>query len=79
MLGEVGPLAVGAWGDAVVFELREGAFELMDARGETRVSKQKLEPVVVVKGGSVYSAAADRWLRRQPRGFTFAAARDVII
>lgn len=54
MLGEVGTLAVGAWDDAVVFELREGAFELMDARGETRVSKQKLEPVVVVKGGSVH-------------------------
>ena len=51
---EVSKLAVGAWDDAVVFELREGAFELMDARGETRVSKQKLEPVVVVKGVSIY-------------------------
>lgn len=54
MLGEVSTLAVGSWGDAVVFELREAAFELVDARGKTRVSKQKLEPVVVVKGVSIY-------------------------
>lgn len=54
MPGEVGTLAVGAGGDAVVFELREGEFELVDARDETRVSKQKLELVVVVKGGSVH-------------------------
>lgn len=54
MPGEVSTLAIGSWGDAVVFELCEGAFELVDARDETRVSKQKLELVVVVKGGSVH-------------------------
>ena len=54
MLGKVGTLAVGAWGDAVVFELREGAFELVDARGQSRIGTQKLEPIVVVKSGRVY-------------------------
>ena len=54
MPGQVGTLAVDAWGDAVVFELREGEFQLIDARGQTRTSKQKLEPIVVVKGGQVY-------------------------
>ena len=54
MPGKVGTLAVGAWGDAVVFELREGAFELVDARGQSRIGTQKLEPIVVVKSGRVY-------------------------
>lgn len=54
MPGQVGTLAVDAWGDAVVFELREGEFQLIDARGEIRIGKQKLEPVVVVKGGQIY-------------------------
>ena len=54
MPGEVGTLAVDAWGDAVVFELREGEFPLIDAHGQARTGKQKLEPIVVVKGGQVY-------------------------
>ena len=54
MPGQVGTLAVDAWGDAVVFELCEGEFQLIDARGQTRTGKQKLEPIVVVKGGQVY-------------------------
>ena len=54
MPGEVGTLAVDAWGDAVVFELREGEFPLIDARGQARTGKQKLEPIVVIKGGQVY-------------------------
>ncbi|MCG9131572.1 amidohydrolase/deacetylase family metallohydrolase [Candidatus Poribacteria bacterium] len=54
MPGQVGTLAVDAWGDAVIFELREGEFQLIDARGEAKIGKQKLEPVVVVKGGQVY-------------------------
>jgi len=54
MPGQVGTLAVDAWGDAVVFELREGEFQLVDARGAAKIGKQKLEPVVVVKGGQVY-------------------------
>ena len=54
MPGQVGTLAVDAWGDAVVFELREGEFQLIDARGQARTGKQKLEPIVVIKGGQVY-------------------------
>jgi dihydroorotase len=54
MPGQVGTLAVDAWGDAVIFELREGEFQLVDARDQVRVGKQILEPVVVVKGGQVY-------------------------
>ena len=51
---QVGTLAVDAWGDAVVFELREGEFQLVDAKGHVRIGKQVLEPVAVVKGGKVY-------------------------
>ena len=54
MPGQVGTLAVDAWGDAVIFELREGEFQLIDARDQVRIGKQKLEPVAVVKGGQVY-------------------------
>ncbi len=56
MKGEVGTLAKGAFGDAVVFELREGAFQLEDSRGEVRTGRQNLVPVVVVKGGRVYTS-----------------------
>ena len=38
----------------MIFELREGEFQLVDARDQMRIGKQKLEPVVVVKGGQVY-------------------------
>ena len=54
MPGQVGTLAVDAWGDAVVFERREGKFQLVDASGVAKIGRQKLEPVVVVKGGQVY-------------------------
>ena len=54
MPGQVGTLAVDAWGDAVIFELREGEFQLVDANDQVRVGKQILEPVVVIKGGQVY-------------------------
>ena len=56
MKGEVGTLAKGAFGDAVVFELREGAFGLEDSRGEVRTGRQNLVPVAVVKGGRVYTS-----------------------
>ena len=51
MPGQVGTLAVGAWGDAVVCELYKGDFPLVDTHGEVRVGKQRLVPVMVVKGG----------------------------
>ena len=54
MPNQIGTLSVGAWGDAVVFELREGEFQLADSHGEIRTGKQNLVPVTVVKGGRVY-------------------------
>ena len=56
MEDEVGTLSPGAFGDAVVFELREGEFRLEDSTGEVRMGKRNLGPVTVVKGGRVYSA-----------------------
>ncbi len=61
MEGEVGTLANAAFGDAVVFELREGDFRLEDSTGEVRTGKRNLVPVTVVKGGRVYT-------RRQAHG-----------
>jgi dihydroorotase len=50
----LGTLKKGAWGDAVIFELRRGEFRLEDSGGVVRTGRQRLEPVVVVKGGRVY-------------------------
>jgi dihydroorotase len=54
MPGQVGTLTASAWGDAVVFEMREGEFQLVDARGKAKICRQKLEPIVVIKGGKIY-------------------------
>ena len=51
---QIGTLKAGAWGDAVVFELREGDFQLTDSQGQTRTGRQQLVPVAVVKGGQMY-------------------------
>jgi dihydroorotase len=53
MAGEVGTLAPGAHGDAVVLDLEEGAFPLFDARGVERTGRQRLVPRTVVKTGGV--------------------------
>ena len=50
----LGTLAVGAEGDAVVFDLEEGWFELEDARGEVRMGRRRLLPMTVIKNGAVY-------------------------
>ncbi len=57
MEDKIGTLAAGAWGDATVFELRQGRFQLLDALGETRSASRSLEPVAVVKGGRLYRQA----------------------
>ncbi|MFC1525977.1 amidohydrolase/deacetylase family metallohydrolase [Candidatus Latescibacterota bacterium] len=54
MEGDIGTLAPGAWGDAVVFEAREGQYQLYDAHREARTGRQRLEPVTVIKAGQVY-------------------------
>ena len=58
MSDQIGTLRVGAWGDAVVFDLQQGQFELHDARGETRVGRQRLVPAAVVHGGKLYRETA---------------------
>jgi dihydroorotase len=54
MSGQIGTLKVGAWGDAVVFEVREGSFEFRDSDGEVRIGRQKLIPITVIRAGKVY-------------------------
>ena len=58
MADQIGTLRVGAWGDAVVFDQQQGQFELHDARGETRVGRQRLVPTAVVRGGKLYREIA---------------------
>ncbi len=54
MPDKIGTLAAGAWGDAIISELHEGEFQLVDSHGEARIGKQNLVPITVVKGGCVY-------------------------
>ncbi len=54
---ELGTLAEGAVGDAVVFRLQEGRRPLADTVGRVEEVSKWLEPVVVVKGGRVVTTA----------------------
>lgn len=56
MEGQIGTLAPGAWGDAVVFDRQEGRFELWDTHGQLRIGSERLVPVTVVRAGRVYRA-----------------------
>jgi dihydroorotase len=58
MADEIGTLAVGACGDAVVLELETGEFRLTDCQGETRMGKQRLTPRLVVRAGHLYHKEA---------------------
>jgi dihydroorotase len=58
MADRIGTLRVGAWGDAVAFELREGEFPLEDSHGEVRTGRRRLVPKTVVRGGRVYRETA---------------------
>jgi dihydroorotase len=60
MSDQIGTLRVGAWGDAVVFDLQEGEFVFWDARGETRIGRQRLVPKTVVRAGKVYKGMIAR-------------------
>jgi dihydroorotase len=50
----VGTLKPGAEADLSVLELQEGDFTFTDSDGKTRPGKQKLLPVVTVRGGELY-------------------------
>jgi dihydroorotase len=54
MAGDIGTLRAGAWGDAVVFDLQQGRYELRDSHGQVRVGRQRLVPTSVVRAGRVY-------------------------
>jgi dihydroorotase len=56
MQNEIGTLAPGAWGDAVVFRLESGEFPLIDSLGVTRTGRQRLVPVQTIRAGAVYHA-----------------------
>jgi dihydroorotase len=58
MPGQIGTLAPGAWGDAVVFRLETGEFPLVDSLGVHRTGRQRLVPVTTIRAGSVYQADA---------------------
>jgi dihydroorotase len=52
---EIGTLRPGAEADVSVLELREGEFVFTDSGGETRTGRQRIEPVVTIRGGKAYS------------------------
>jgi len=57
---EIGTLRPGAEADVSVLELREGNFVFVDSSRKTRTGRQKLEPVVTIRGGKAYYPAASR-------------------
>lgn len=59
MQDEIGTLAPGAWGDAVVFQLEGGEFPLIDSLGVTRTGRQRLVPLKTIRAGAVYQAPAN--------------------
>jgi dihydroorotase len=54
LANQIGSLHVGAWGDAVVFDLENGEFPLVDSRGQVRMGRRKLTPYTVIRAGRVY-------------------------
>ena len=51
---EIGTLRPGAEADVSVLELREGNFVFVDSGRKTRNGRQKIEPVVTIRGGKAY-------------------------
>ena len=52
MAGQIGTLAPGAHGDAVVLDFREGNFTFVDSAGDSRTGHLRLEPQAVIKAGT---------------------------
>jgi dihydroorotase len=55
---EIGTLKPGAEADVSVLELRDGEFTFTDSVGKTRMGRQKLFPIVTVRGGRLFYPAA---------------------
>jgi len=51
---QLGTLRPGAEADVSVLELREGEFTFTDSDGKTRTGRQKVFPVVTVRGGKLF-------------------------
>jgi len=51
---EIGTLRPGAEADVSVLDLKEGEFVFTDSGGKTRTGRQKIEPVVTIRGGKIY-------------------------
>ena len=60
MQDRIGTLKPGSWGDAVIFELCEGSYNLADSGGQVRTGTRSLEPLTVIKAGRVYRPAGSR-------------------
>jgi dihydroorotase len=60
MADRIGTLRVGAWGDAVVCDLQEGRFDLIDSHGRHRLGRRRLVPTTVVRAGKRYHAPIER-------------------
>ncbi|TAM78857.1 MAG: amidohydrolase/deacetylase family metallohydrolase [Acidobacteria bacterium] len=55
---EIGTLRPGAEADVSVLDLREGNFVFVDSGRKTRTGRQKIEPVVTIRGGKAFYPAA---------------------
>ncbi|MEW5979000.1 MAG: amidohydrolase/deacetylase family metallohydrolase [Acidobacteriota bacterium] len=66
MSDQIGTLTVGAWGDAVVFEIQEGTFELFDSQGDKRIGRQRLWPRQVIRAGRPYRPSGPPSMRSGP-------------
>lgn len=57
--GRAGTLAVGAFGDAVILDPLEGAFDLQDSRRISRTGNLSLVPEVIIKAGHIWRDKRD--------------------
>jgi dihydroorotase len=51
---EIGTLKTGAEADVSVFEIEEADFAFTDSYGNTRLGRQRVVPVVTIRGGKVF-------------------------
>ena len=51
---EIGTLRPGVEADVSVLELRDGEFIFIDSARKTRTGRQKIEPIVTIRGGKAY-------------------------
>ena len=56
---DIGTLRPGAWGDATLFAIEDGAFQFRDSRGEARTASRRIAVKRTVRAGQVYRPAAE--------------------